>query len=110
MARRGILILLVVVLVACANDYGTCTVEHRPKSVTTAEFHALIGAARHYIYGFASVPPPGPIYRVRFISPTKAQVWYGDSKSDSKSYQYFDRTKDGWRNSGSGLSGTPAKT
>ena len=95
MKRSAISTFASILLVACAQVSPQLVVDGQSKSVTSAEFASLMITARRWIYAIPSIPPEGPIYRVHFISPTHAQVWYGDANSDSRSYGYFRRTNDG---------------
>jgi hypothetical protein len=102
MRHAAISTLASILLAGCAQISPHLIVDGQSKSVTSAEFASLMVAARRWIYAMPSIPPHGPIYRVYFISPTHAQVWYGDSNSNSRSYGYFKRTKEGWQNAGAG--------
>ena len=102
MVRMTLSILVVAMLTACADMGHSYVVVRRPQSITPREFQSLITAARVWIYSVPSIPPPGPIYEVRFITPSKAQVWYGYPHSDSKDFIYLDRAGDAWHMAGAG--------
>ena len=103
MARHIAPMVAAVVLAACATQVSPqLVVERRPKDISSADIQSLLALARRKLYSMPTIPPTGPIYRIHFVSRTRAQVWYGDSNSNSKVYMYFDRTKGGWETAGGG--------
>jgi hypothetical protein len=103
MARHVAAIVAAIVLAGCATQVSPqLVIERRPKDITSADIQSLLALARRKIYSTPTIPPTGPIYRVRFVSRTRAQVWYGHPNFNSKVYMYFDRTKGGWETAGGG--------
>jgi hypothetical protein len=74
-------------------------VDGRSELLSSAELHSLLIVARQ------KLAPEGAltsIYRVHVITPTKVEAWYGDANAVDSECLILERTKHGWRVTGSG--------